>query len=84
MTKSTGFAPPTLTPAPPFRVLCVMTHHVLDRLEPDAAPSEIIDELKWDLARARMRYPPPEHFAAVVDAVTLARAKGYLTPRGTP
>jgi hypothetical protein len=83
-TKTTAPFPPTLTPAPAFRVLCVMTHYVLDRLAPDAAPSDIIDELKWDLARARMQYPRPEHFAAVVDAVTLARSKGYLTPRGRP
>ena len=70
------------TPEPSYRLLCVLTHYVLDRLGPDAPASDIIDELKWEIARARLSYPPPEHFAAVVDAVQLARAKGYLTPRG--
>jgi hypothetical protein len=67
-----------------FRLLCVMTHTVLDRLGHDAPPSDLIDELKWEIARAHLSAPPPEHFAAVVDAVQLARSKGYLTPRGKP
>jgi hypothetical protein len=68
-------------PIPSFRLLCVMTHYVLDRLGTEAPPSDVIDELKWDVARAGFDYPPPEHFAAVADAVRLARAKGYCTPR---
>jgi hypothetical protein len=63
-----------------FKLLCVMTHHVLDRLGPDAPASDIIDELKWDLARAGLDYPPSEQLAAVADAVPLARSKGYRTP----
>jgi hypothetical protein len=66
---------------PSWRMLCVLTHYVLDRLGPDAAPSDVIDELKWDVARAGLDYPPSEQFAAVADAVLLARAKGYRTPR---
>jgi hypothetical protein len=68
-------------PEPSFKLLCVMVHHVLDRVGADADPSEIIDGLKWDIARARLSYPPPHHFTAVVEAVRLARLKGYLTPR---
>jgi hypothetical protein len=78
-TKTTTTEP---LPVPPFRMLCVMMHYVLDRLGPDALSSDLIDELKWEIARAHLSAPPPDHFAAVVDAVQLARAKGYLTPRG--
>ena len=68
-------------PVPSFKLLCVMTHHVLDRIGTDADVSDIVAELKTALAHARLAYPPPDHFAAVADAVRLARAKGYLTPR---
>ena len=71
--------PPVATPT--FRLLCVMVHHVLDRLGPDADPSAVIDALKWDLARAQLPSPPPHHFEALFEAVTMARAKGYRTPR---
>jgi hypothetical protein len=67
-------------PEVPFKLLCVMTHHVLDALGENAAVSDVIDELKWMVARSGLAYPPPDHFAAVTDAVQLARAKGYGTP----
>ena len=66
--------------APPFKLLCVMAHYVLDRIGKDAPVSEIVAELKIDLARAQLHAPPPDHFTAVADAVMLARKKGYLTP----
>ena len=70
----------TNRPVPPFRVLCVMAHHILDRLGPSATLSDIIDELKWEIARASLAYPPPHELAGVAEAVVLARAKGYRTP----
>jgi hypothetical protein len=70
----------TLPEPPTFAMLCVMTHHVLDRLGPDAQPSDIVAELKCDVARAGFSYPPPDHFTAVAEAVAYARAKGYRTP----
>lgn len=68
-------------PIPSFAQLCVMMHHVLDRVGADAPPSEIIGELKDDIAHAGFGNPPPHHFIAVADAVVFARAKGYATPR---
>lgn len=68
-------------PLPSFAALCVLTHHVLDRVGVDALPSDSLDEVKWDLARAGFDYPPPDRLAAALEAVTAARAKGYTTPR---
>ena len=57
----------------PFRTLCVMARDVEQRLGSSAPPSDVIDELKWMLSRARIPYPPPDRFAAVVEAIGYAR-----------
>ena len=67
---------------PDVPLLCAMMRHVLDRLGPDAPASDLIDELKWEIARARLSYPPPEKLVGVVDAALIARSKGYFTPKG--
>jgi hypothetical protein len=68
-------------PIPTWPQLCVLTHYVLDRVGPDAPPSDSLDELKWDCARAGFDYPAPDRLVAALEAVTAARAKGYQTPR---
>jgi hypothetical protein len=65
---------------PSWPQLCVLTHHVIDGLAADATPSDAVDELKWAVARAGFAYPSPERFTAAVDAVLVAREKGYRTP----
>lgn len=70
-----------MRPEPSYRLLCVMTHHVIDRLGTEAEASRVIDELKWDLARAHLASPQPHIMAGLYDAVSLARRKGYRTPQ---
>jgi hypothetical protein len=68
-------------PPPSHARLCVMTHYVLDRLGDDAMPSDVVDELKWECARAGFAYPSPRRLTAAAAAVAVARQKGYSTPR---
>ena len=68
-------------PIPSYRQLCVMAHYALDTIGDNAGPSDVMDELKWMIARARLSYPPPHWLSAVAEAVLCARAKGYRTPR---
>ena len=69
----------------PFPLLCVIVHHVCDCLEglEPVAVSDIVDEAKGIAARASLRYHPYD-IGAAVEAVLVARAKGYYTPRRMP
>lgn len=66
-------------PSPSFAQLCVLVHHVVDRLGEAAAVVDIVDELKWDCARAKLEYATAD-LAGAVEAVVVARRKGYRTP----
>lgn len=68
-------------PQPPTHAqLCVLAHHAFDRLGVAAVPADVVDALKWDCARAGFEYRTRE-LSAAVDAVAVARQKGYRTPR---
>ena len=71
---------PRPQPAAAFRPLCVITHHVVDRLGPGVPISDVLDEVKWACARARLDYDRAP-IREAVEAVHTARQKGYKTPR---
>lgn len=68
-------------PVPSFRQLCVVAHHAFDELGDDADIAEVLDAVKWACARARFTYAGTGDLARAVDAVHVARAKGYRTPQ---
>jgi hypothetical protein len=62
-----------------FRQLCVIAHHVFDQHQ-DAPISDVLDEVKWACARARLDYDGAP-IREAVEAVQQARRRGYRTPR---
>lgn len=69
---------PHLT-APSFAQLCVLAHHTYDYLGDDADAGDVLDALKWACAAARFDYSG-DGVRKAVDAVAVARQKGYRTP----
>lgn len=77
MNATTSFHPHLSTPS--FRQLCVLAHHAFDRLGDEADPGDVLDELKWACAAARLDYNS-DGIRRAVDSVGVARRKGYRTP----
>ncbi len=63
-----------------FRQLCVIAHHVFDRLGDLAGPSDVVAEMKDVCGRAGLVHRLSRDLVKAADAVAVARAKGYGTP----
>jgi hypothetical protein len=74
MSEATSFHPHLAKPS--FRQLCVLAHHVYDRLGEEADPGDVLDDLKWVCAAARLDYRG-DGIRAAVESVRVARQKGY-------
>lgn len=68
-------------PVPAFRQLCVIAHYTLDRIGDSAEASDAVDAMKWACAKARLDYGTTGVLYRALDAVVVARKKGYRTPR---
>lgn len=64
-----------------FAQLCILAHYAAEGIGDPAPPGEVVEEIKWACAAAHFETPHPDDVNDAVEAVLLARLKGYRTPR---